>query len=98
MPKAVKHEYAANLRRAFYEGLLEAAKLKDQTLTEYCRDWWIDDRKGAVEAMAKFTPREATVRGTVEHSGTVKHLHEEAEITKAWLEQVMADDQGEPLH
>ena len=98
MPKAVKHEYAANLRRAFYDGMLEAAKSQGLTLTEYCRDWWLEDRKGAVEAMAKFTPREATIRGTMEHSGTVKHLHEEAEATKAWLEQVMAEDQGEVRH
>jgi len=77
MTKEVKHEYSANLRRAFYEGLLAAAKEQGKTLTEYCTQWWIEDRKGALDAMAKFSPKE--LKGEVTHDH--RHAHSFVDVS-----------------
>lgn len=52
------HEYAPNMRRAFYEGLVRHARDKGMTLTEMCATWWEEDWKAAAAAFAKFLPRE----------------------------------------
>ena len=85
--KTVKHEYSANMRRALYEGLVEAAKEQGMTLTEYCQQWWNDDWKAAINAMAKFMPRENQVSGKVEHDHKHEHTHVDVSQVDGWLAQ-----------
>ena len=81
-------EYAPSMRRALYEGLLEAAKAKDLTLTEYCQTWWDDDWKAALNAMSKFMPREQQISGKIDHNHNIGQLSQ----TVAFIEKVINPD------
>jgi len=74
MAKAVKHEYSANMRRAMYDSLLQAAKNKNMTLTQYCTQWWEEDWRAALRAFAMFLPRESKIEGEITHRSLVDVL------------------------
>jgi hypothetical protein len=74
-PKATKYpEVSGNMRNAFYKGLTKAARRRQQTLSEFCADWWEEDRNGAANAMAKFMPREIKGNLEVNHTLTLEQV------------------------
>lgn len=84
-------EYSANMRRALYEGMLEAAKKKGMGLTEYCAYLWDDDWKAAMNAFAKFQVKEHT--GNVQHNHNHEHHH--TTDTAAFLDNVLGIERPE---
>lgn len=97
---AVKHDYAPNMRRALYEGLMKAAKEKKLTLTEYCQLWWEEDWKAAINAMAKFAPKENKVTGKVQHEHEHHHTHAGVDDTAKFIDSIlgMEERDGEIKH
>lgn len=91
MGTKAKNDFAPNVRRAIYDGMLLAAKRKGQTLTEMAADWVDKDWQGALNALAKFAPRETTIKGKID----VQHHLPDSNTSKAWLEQQMQAIEGE---
>lgn len=95
MSRKAKHDIAPVVRSAFLRALERIKEEDGKTFSEIIADWMRKDPGAVLNAVSKFTVREANVKGQVshDHSGTVVHKQEPADLTKAWLEGVMQDEE-----
>lgn len=95
MSRKAKHDVAPMVRGAFIAALERIKQEDGKTFSEIIADWLRVDPAGVLNAVSKFTVREANVKGKVDHdhTGTVIHKHEEVDVTKAWIEQVIGDSE-----
>lgn len=85
--RKAKHDIAPRARRALWDGLVEHARRQGKTLTEVAADWWQDDWKAALKALATFMPREKHVSGEVSHTHEHTHTAQTDEFLRLVLEK-----------
>lgn len=90
-PRKAKHDIAPMLRHAFIKGMAKVARDRGLTVPELMAVWIKEDWKAVLTAMGRYTVREATVTGKVEHDHKHQHTHESVSDTAAWVAGFVGD-------
>lgn len=89
MPKKALHDIAPKIRAGF----VRAASRKgggnaEKAIADQIVKLWDDDFLAVLSVVSKFTVREATVSGEIDHNHT--HEHRAVSETASWIEELVA--------
>ena len=81
--KKQTHDIAPVVRAAFLNALEELKNRHGKTFSQIMADWMEKDPIAVINAVSKFTVREAKLEGKIEH----EHKHVAISRVNDWLEQ-----------
>lgn len=96
MGQKAKHDVAPIIRAAFIRGLGIYCRERGKTTSEVMAEWIAEDWKAVLNAVGKYTVRENTVSGQINHDH--KHTHGTVSESAEWIERTLgtgADDTPE---
>jgi predicted oxidoreductase len=89
MSRRGKHDIAPIIRNGWMEGVTIVARRRGMTVPELFAEWIEADPIAVLNAVARYTVREKSVSGKVEHEH--RHTHEPISDTAGWIEGVLGE-------